>query len=48
MLRCVCYVVKCSLTLTSLGFQYINSIILGNSCEHKLDLQNNLGCTKAQ
>ena len=34
-----CVITKmCALTLTSLGFEYINRIILGNNCEHKLDL----------
>ena len=37
MLRCE-ITEMCALTLTSLGFQYIYSIILGNNCEHKLDL----------
>ena len=38
MLCFVCYVVIYALTLTYLGFQYINSVILGNVGEHQLDL----------
>ena len=37
MLCGVCYVVKCALTLTTLGFQYTNGLILWNSSEHELD-----------